>query len=77
MARVELNEQDMEEVVGGAFHFQYNSKGQYVCKVDGVGVYYAQEGAKRAIAIYDAQNPGQGDAALTQWAIANGYLREP
>ena len=77
MARIELDEQQMEDVVGGAFHFQYNRKGDYVCKVDGVGVYYAKESAKRAIAVYDAQNPGLGDAALTQWAIANGYLWEP
>ena len=29
MARVELNGQDLENVVGGAFNFRYNSKGKY------------------------------------------------
>ena len=77
MARMELNEQDLEGIVGGAFNFWYNSKDEYVCKVDNVGSFYAKEGAKRAITLYDAHNPGLGDAALTQWALDNGWLWRP
>lgn len=77
MARVEINEQDLENVVGGAFNFRYNSKGKYICVVDDIGVYYAKETAKRQICIYDIQNPGLSEQELVDWAIDQGYLWRP
>ena len=72
--RIELNELEMEDVVGGMFHYQYNSKGDYFCMVDGLGVYGAAENAKRKINLYNAENPGASDEELVNWAKANGYL---
>ena len=72
--RIELNGEELEEVVGGAFNFRYNSKGAYICKVDGVGTYYAKESAKRALAVYEIQNPGLSDAELVAWAVSQGYF---
>ena len=77
MARVELNEQEWENVVGGAFNFRYNSKGKYICDVDGIGVFYALESAKRQICVYDIQNPGLSDQEKVDWALAQGYLWNP
>jgi len=39
MARIELNEQNLEDVVGGAFNFYYdpNNNGARSCYVDNVG----------------------------------------
>lgn len=37
MARVELNDQDLEDVVGGAFNWYYDPNGIRSCFVDGVG----------------------------------------
>lgn len=39
MTRVELKEHDIEQVVGGAFNWYYDSQGAKHCKVDGVGTY--------------------------------------
>ena len=74
MAREELNAQDLDDVVGGAFYYQYNSKGQYVVKVDNVGFFYAKENAKRQINLYNAQHPGTSDAELTAWALSQGLF---
>lgn len=46
MARIELNEQNLEDVVGGAFNWFYNPQGSYICSVDGVGVYDVTPAAK-------------------------------
>ena len=35
--RIQLSEEDIENVVGGAFNFFYNDQGAYACYVDGVG----------------------------------------
>ena len=37
MGRVELNEENVENVVGGAFNFYYDAQGVKSCFVDGVG----------------------------------------
>lgn len=39
MARVELNDQNLEEVVGGKFSFYTNSKGQPRVNITDIGVY--------------------------------------
>lgn len=72
--RIELNEEQLDDVVGGAFNFRYNSKGAYICKVDGVGTYYASENAKRQLAVYEIGHPGLSDADLVAWAVAQGLF---
>lgn len=72
LARVEINEQDLNNVVGGAFNY-IERNGQTICIVDGVGAYYASSDAFGAIAAYSS------DVTLTaqevvDWAVANGYL---
>ena len=72
--RIELNGQDLEAIAGGAFNFRYNSKGRYICDVDGIGVFYADETAKRKINIHDIQNPGMSEQDLVNWAKSEGLL---
>ena len=38
--RKELNEEALEQVVGGAFNFYTTQKGTNKCVVDGIGTYY-------------------------------------
>lgn len=78
MARVELNDQNLEGVVGGTFHFKYNSKGQYVCKVDGVGSYYADETAMYKINMHNINaGGGMSDQELVNWAVSQNLFKEP
>lgn len=46
MARIELNEQNLEDVVGGAFNWFYDKEGSYRCRVDGVGEFTVTATAK-------------------------------
>lgn len=39
MARMELNEENLANVVGGAFNWYSEDDGSSYCKVDGVGTY--------------------------------------
>ena len=75
--RVELTGKELEDVVGGAFHFQYNSKGKYVCRVDGVGAYYADESAKRKINLHDIEMGGLSTQELVDWALSEKLFWEP
>ena len=72
--RIQLNEQDLNDVVGGEFHYQYNRKGQFICKVDSMGVYYAAENAREKIHAYDVAHPELNEQELTKWALGAGYL---
>ena len=75
--RIELDEQALEGIVGGAFHFQYNKKGQYACKVDGIGSFFADEDAMRKIHKYDVANGGLSDQELVDWALSQHILWLP
>lgn len=46
MARIELNEQNLEDVVGGAFNFSYTDQGAQSCYVDGVGEFHCNSQAR-------------------------------
>lgn len=72
--RIELTSQELESVAGGVFHFQYNSKGDYLCMVDGIGAFYAAEGAKRKINLHNIENPGMSDSDLVEWAKSENLL---
>lgn len=47
MARVELNDQNLEDVVGGNFNW-YKQRGTYLqmCRVTGIGDFYVKASAK-------------------------------
>ena len=76
MARIELNEQDLGEVVGGAFNFYTRrSTGEYLCYVDGIGTYQPTSvNSKTEIVKMCAQNNGASQQELVNMAIANGYI---
>lgn len=74
--RMELNEQDLEEVVGGAFNFYtYKKTGEYLCYVDGIGTYKATSSkSKTQVTKMCAQNNGLSQQELADMAVAKGYL---
>ena len=43
--RVQLNEEQMEEVVGGIFDFYKTRSGENKCRVEGYGTYHASADA--------------------------------
>lgn len=74
MARVELDEERLDEVVGGAFNYYTNSKGQRKVYIDDLGVaYYASADAFGAVAAYSSDVTKTVDE-ITQWALSNGYF---
>lgn len=73
MARVELKEERLDEVVGGAFNYYTNKAGQKKCVVDGVGTYYCSETAFENVAAYAADITLTAQQ-VTDWALANGYF---
>ena len=74
--RIQLNEEDMGEVVGGAFSFYKSKKtGEWLCYVDGIGSYKVLSGdAREEIGIMCARNNGLSQQELLDMAKANGYL---
>ena len=79
MARIELNDEQMENVVGGAFHYNThkNADGsEYMtCRVDGAGTYYCTENAKRKISLYIMNNESCTLNDIINYALANGYFK--
>jgi len=73
MARIELNEEHLDEVVGGAFHYYTNSAGKFRCRVDNIDTYYAKSDAFGAISAY-ASDTSLTSQQIVDWAISNGYL---
>ena len=64
LTRVELNEQELEDVVGGAFSFYNNKRGEPRVNVYGLGVYACKDDAFTTyINIYSA-NQGASDAEI-------------
>ena len=47
--RIQLNDEQVEDIVGGNFNW-VTMNGQILCKVDGVGKYYATDTAKNTFA---------------------------
>lgn len=74
--RIELNAEEMDQVVGGAFNYFEDSDGAYKCLVDDVGLYYAKYSAKRQITILYLNNKDKSPAELVQMAIDAGELSE-
>ena len=75
MARMEIDEERMDEVVGGAFNYYTNSKGQRRCYVDDIGTYYVSADAFGAVAAYSS-DVTKSAADVVAWAVANGYFSD-
>ena len=71
--RVQLNEEQVEKVVGGAFNFYTNKKGQQRCVVDDVGTYYVTPNAMMWV-IERTAGSDDSSAVVTQEALDLGYF---
>ena len=72
--RIQLNEKDVDEVVGGAFWYWTEPDGSYHCKVDGIGVYNASTSAKRQISLYYLEDRSRTAEDLVNYALSNGLF---
>ena len=73
MSREMINEERLDEVVGGAFNYYTNKAGQRKCVVDGVGTYFVSADAFGAVAAY-ASDTSKTAKQVVDWAIKNGYF---
>lgn len=73
--RVQLDEKQMENVVGGAFNFYTNSKGLQKCVVDNVGTYYVKPNAVNWV-IQRTAGSNVAASIVTQEALDLGYFSE-
>jgi len=71
MARVELNEQEMENVVGGVFQFY---SGGTKCKVRGQKYTCEPTGQFQVITLIN-NNPDATEPELIEMAVAQGILK--
>ena len=74
MSREIIDEVRLDEVVGGAFNYYTNSKGQRKVYIDSLGIaYYASADAFGAVAAYSS-DVNKTVQEITDWALANGYF---
>ena len=80
MARIELNEENLDGVVGGAFYYNTYEREdgtEYMtCRVDGKGTFYCTENAKKKLVTY-AMKKGLATVTvddLVNYALQNGYF---
>lgn len=72
--RIELNEQALESVVGGAFRYSTKPDGSMVCKVDGAGTYNCTATAKNKISVYILQHDNCTLDDIINYATSNGLF---
>ena len=72
--RMELNDQDLDQVVGGAFHYNSSSDGSMTCRVDGAGTYHCTENAKDKLSVYFLKNKKATLQDAINYALQNGYF---
>ena len=72
--RVELKGEALENVVGGAFHYNYESDGSMTCRVDGADTYNCTSNAKDKISVYIVQHKGCTLDDVINYALSNGYF---
>lgn len=72
--RVELKDEILENVVGGAFNYYTNADGSMNCRVDGAGTYNCSENAKRKISLYIMNNASCTLDDIVNYALSNGYF---
>ena len=70
--RIELNEQELESVIGGAFHY-FQKNGYNLCYVDGIGTFFASANAFTQIAAH-ASDTSLTSQQIVDWAVEQGYL---
>ena len=58
--RIQLNEQEMDDVVGGAYNFYYDAQGAKRCDVDNVGDYRCDSEARDRLTALKLLHRGQG-----------------
>ena len=73
MAREFIDEERLDEVVGGAFNYYTNGQGQRKCYVDDIGTYYVSADAFGAVAAYSSDTSKTAQDVVN-WAVANGYF---
>lgn len=74
MSREIIDEVRLDEVVGGAFNYYTNSKGQRRVYIDSLGIaYYASADAFGAVSAY-ASDVTKTVEDITNWALSNGYF---
>jgi len=71
--RIELDEERLDEVVGGAFNYYTTKKGTRKCQVDGVGTYYCTADAFGAVAAH-ASDTSLTAQQVVSWALSHGYF---
>lgn len=75
MARVELKDMELEDVVGGAFNFYVGrTSGKLLCYVDGIGTYEANSASRDNVTYLCFQYPELSASELVNLALQNGYL---
>ncbi len=72
--RIELNEQELDQVVGGAFHYNYAEDGSMTCRVDGADTYHCTANAKDQISAYIITHKGCTLNDVINYATQNGYF---
>lgn len=72
--RMELNDQDLDMVVGGAFHYNTMSDGSMTCRVDNDKTYKCTDNAKQKISTFFVKNPNATLQDAINYALQNGYF---
>lgn len=72
--RMELNDLDLDNVVGGAFNYNTAADGSMTCRVDGADTYHCTENAKNKISTYVLTHKGCSLQDVINYALANGYF---
>lgn len=74
MAREEINEQALDDVVGGKFSFYTNSKGQPRVNITGIGVYACTSSGFISYINTKAANPDASEQELFSMLQAAGVI---
>lgn len=72
--RYELNEDDLDQVIGGAFNYYTNPDDTMYCVVDGAGTYNCTENAKDKISAYIVTHRGCTLQEVIDYALNKGYF---
>ena len=72
--RVELNAENLESIVGGAFNYYYNDDGTMTCHVDNVGTYNCSSSAKDMISVYILQHDTCTLDEVVNYAVSQGLF---
>ena len=72
--RTELKEQDLENVIGGAFHYNTYDDGTMTCRVDDVDTFYCTANAESMISTYIVTHKGCTLDDVINYALLNKYF---